>query len=1470
MVNRLLFFCFFLASCLLVQAGMAQCTGGNNGGAITPTAAWQSVNNIAGNSYRTFVATAGSTYYFSFCAADGGSSNFDTQLTINTSTGTAVPGAYNDDFCGLQSYLAWTCVTSGTYRILPSLYNCANQNNLGKLRYRVGAPLSCPNNLGGGVTTVASLPYTSGSGTTCGKGNDLTANNMISCGSNLYLGGEDAVWIFTPTITGSVTINLTSTGTWNGLMLYQGCPLLGQGGTCVTVAQSSAGNQTLTACVTANQTYYLVLDVFPSPNCNPYSNLTISGPVPAGGCSLGTGVVNITLPYTSAGRTTCGKGNDLTQNNTIACGSNLYFTGEDEVFVFTPTVSGNITINLTSSGSYTGIMLYNGCPVTSSCSGVAGTCVANEQSSTGSKSLCANVVAGQTYYLIVDSWASPACNPYSISITAPSTALAGATCANAVAVAALPFTMMNESTACTGNNYTNASTGSCGTLYESGEDKVYVYTATQAECLGITLSGVSSNSIGFQVYAGCPGNAGTSCVGNSGGANSGTLTGSVVLPGPGTYYIVVDSWAPPANVSYNISIMSYGNGASNDLPCNAIPLILGIPLSSSNTCAGASAEPAPPACWITPNAVNSVWYSVQAPASGVIRARVIPGSLTNPQMAMYSGACGPGMTLVANSCNDNGTACGTTVNYSSEFNISGLIPGATYHIVVDGNANLTGTFSVLAIDGNTVLPPLSNGQDCGTYLAVCDTTMSFGDPGFQSFGNICDFNGAAPNCLASGERGSVWFDVPINANGFLEFTIVPKDWPGAPSTLGTDYDFAVWKIFGTGAVTCAQIAAGAAPAACNYNFLGVTGLFSATPGTSPAAYPGFGPAFGARLNVAAGERYALVVSNFSNSTSGFDIIFGQTSPVLYGSSGNASVWSGGVDTDWYKLDNWGGCPIPTCTRDAIINGGIVLQPTLSGVATCKSILINPGAVLTIPAGQTLSVCEHFTNFGSLSAAAASTVLFANAAVNQNINGNLTGANAFGNLTITKTGGVVTTLQNLDVRTNFTVSNATSSFNTSSKWHRVAGNFLNAGTYTAGAGTLEFNGVAAQTYSNPNAVNNVLMNHTGPGVTLLTNMILGNTGVLTLTAGKIITTTSFEVSVQNRAPASVTTGNNSSFVQGFLRRFINATGSYDFPVGEASKGYQRANMNFAYPAFPTSIDNLRVNFSTYAAVPAALGVTDCGVTYSSNALNNGKWTFLAANNATSGRYDLTLYNLSYTNAANAWTIMSNAGGGWALANGVCVAATPVTAVRRNDMNGMFDFGTAQGPTPLPVSWLDVSAAPYESKIRVNWSTAFEENNDGFEVMKLTDPSGDFVAIAWVDGAGNTAEVQKYHFDDDAVQFGHEYFYRIRQVDFNGNSSLSPIVAARLKKQSATGMEVFPNPVTDQSVLRIIALDNNEELVLVVYNYLGEECSRYMVSKVPDGTISIPLSSLLPYGLPGLYSVRVEGADKHASCKFVLVR
>jgi hypothetical protein len=138
--------------------------------------------------------------------------------------------------------------------------------------------------LGTGVTNVATLPYSSGAGTTCGAANDLTSSNTVTCGSSSYLGGEDRVWIFTPTTSGAITINLTSTGTYTGLMLYNECPLSAANcsgaSSCIAQTQSSSGDKSLCFNAIAGTTYYLVMDSFPTPNCNAYTNLTISAPVP--------------------------------------------------------------------------------------------------------------------------------------------------------------------------------------------------------------------------------------------------------------------------------------------------------------------------------------------------------------------------------------------------------------------------------------------------------------------------------------------------------------------------------------------------------------------------------------------------------------------------------------------------------------------------------------------------------------------------------------------------------------------------------------------------------------------------------------------------------------------------------------------------------------------------------------------------------------------------------------------------------------------------------------------------------------------------------------------------------------------------------------------------------------------------------------------------------------------------------------
>lgn len=1184
------------------------------------------------------------------------------------------------------------------------------------------------------------------------------------------------------------------------------------------------------------------------PNAVDNISLVSSSVGPTCASLLGTGVTNVaSLPYASGAGTTCGAVDDITSGTAVTCGSSWYYTGEDRVWVFTPASSGSVTCAVTSAGSWVGLSLYQGCPLNSVCSG-SGTCIAYSQSSSGNQSFCANVTAGQTYYLIMDSYASPTCNAYTnVTISAPSGVLAGNTCGTAPAIT-LPYSATGHTTTCYGDDYNNASSGSCGSLYESGEDRVYALTVTGSTCIGITLSNASTTSIGFQVYNGCPGSGGT-CIASNGGSNP--LSGTVVLPAAGTYYIIVDTWSTPFNCTYDINIVNYGSGPANDLPCNATSLPLNTNLTGDNSCSGSASEPAVPACWST-GTMHTVWYSVVCPASGQLRIRTTLGTLTNTQIALYSGTCGA-LTLVA--CNDDAPVCGTSSYSNSEITATGLTAGATYFIRVDGVNNLTGTFDIMAVNG-TVGFPAAAGQDCSSPNPVCAQSISIGDPGYQAYGNICDFPGGGTNCLMSGERGSAWYTIPINANGTLTFDIIPNDWPGAPSTAGTDYDFAVWKVAGSGATNCAGIAGGATPLRCNYSGLGVTGCYTTT-GTAPPAYPGFGGAYEASIPVLNGEVYLLVVSNFSNSTSGFTLNFGATAPINYTAAGSTVTWTGGTNTSWTLASNWGGCTPPVCGISAVVTPSSTNQPAvIAGNFYVNDLTVNPGATLTLLAGANLHICGNFTNSGSIIASPTSTITFDNGAANHQMTGSFVGADALGNLVITQTGGTVTFNNNVDLKGSFTTSNATSVLNLNGRYLKVAGNFMNAAgnttvTNTAGS-TVEFNGTAAQTYNQGSStltLNNVVMNHTGPGVTCATNMVLGTSGVMTLTLGRLITNAN-EVQITNTASAACTAGNTNSFVQGNLRRYLNgAATSYDFPVGHATNGYQRANITFTTA---TTIPQLLARFDTYGVVPLGPVANECpNNTYNTlPVLNNGYWTISASANPTSGTYTTTLYNTNYTNSGGAagWTVIKGTSTATYALNGTCAAST-VTTVVRTGMNGFSVFGVGQSVAPLPVELVSFNGVAYDDHNRLEWVTASETNNDFFEVER-SDDGINFFTIGRVDGHGTTSMRNDYNFNDYSPIEGTNY-YRLKQVDFNGSVSYSQIVTLEFHRGSMTVTNIKPNPTNGE-----VNFDFNspaESTIHVVITDVTGRVVRDEYREVKAGTTLI--NTMIDQTGPGIYTLSV---------------
>ena len=121
----------------------------------------------------------------------------------------------------------------------------------------------------------------------------------------------------------------------------------------------------------------------------------------------------ITLPFNGVGLTNCGSGDDYNSGTATICGSILYVGGEDQLYAFTPSTSGSVTIDVTSASTFMGAFLYLGCPA-------GGTCVASAYSAGGNQAMFATVTAGLTYFIMIDSWPAPACHPsYDLNVSAP-------------------------------------------------------------------------------------------------------------------------------------------------------------------------------------------------------------------------------------------------------------------------------------------------------------------------------------------------------------------------------------------------------------------------------------------------------------------------------------------------------------------------------------------------------------------------------------------------------------------------------------------------------------------------------------------------------------------------------------------------------------------------------------------------------------------------------------------------------------------------------------------------------------------------------------------------------------------------------------------------------------------------------------------------------------------------------------------
>jgi hypothetical protein len=98
----------------------------------------------------------------------------------------------------------------------------------------------------------------------------------------------------------------------------------------------------------------------------------------------------------------------------------------------------------------------------------------------------------------------------------------------------------------------------------------------------------------------------------------------------------------------------------------------------------------------------------------------------------------------------------------------------------------------------------------------------------------------------------------------------------------------------------------------------------------------------------------------------------------------------------------------------------------------------------------------------------------------------------------------------------------------------------------------------------------------------------------------------------------------------------------------------------------------------------------------------------------------------------------------------------------------------GSSPLDVDLINFYGSSTKSNVELNWVTASEINNSHFKVLKSID-GHTFQVIGRVEGAGNSASIQKYSFQDKLVKA--RQYYKLKQLDFDGQFAYSDVVLVK---------------------------------------------------------------------------------------------
>ncbi|MES2691197.1 MAG: T9SS type A sorting domain-containing protein, partial [Bacteroidota bacterium] len=438
--------------------------------------------------------------------------------------------------------------------------------------------------------------------------------------------------------------------------------------------------------------------------------------------------------------------------------------------------------------------------------------------------------------------------------------------------------------------------------------------------------------------------------------------------------------------------------------------------------------------------------------------------------------------------------------------------------------------------------------------------------------------------------------------------------------------------------------------------------------------------------------------------------------------------------------------------------------------------------------------------------------------------------------------------------------ATLTLNNANSLLRVSGDITGSGTFTNSNGKVVMEGSAAQTVK---GIYRKLQINNSNGVSLSSGVVVDDyliltNGVLTLNSSNLIL----------GIAAYASAGSASSYIRtNSTGRLVvynvgpsGKTGNVIIPVGNATYN----------PVVLANAGTLADDYTVWvidSVTNAYSGSTPSGTKLASNAVNR-TW-FINEAVAGGSNASVTLqwntadelgsftrgssYVSRYTGTVWNSTTASAASG-----------SNPYTQVRTG-ITSFSPFGVGSNGV-LPVEMLTFTGSREHSNVVLNWSTASEKNNKGFEVQRSADGKN-WSKVDFVKGVGNSSSINNYMFTDFNVftPATKQLFYRLNQTDLNGAQALSNVVIVNNQATAARFTPtVQPNPFNSYLTVNIASV-TEDNAVITITDVTGKTVSvQHLACVKGDNSLSVPGMDALR---SGMYFVTIQLGNEVLTNKVV---